>query len=394
MPADEGVVVVGASLAGATAAVRLRRLGYDGPLTLLGAEPHLPYERPALSKGYLTGDVGLDRLLVHEPGAYDELGIALRLGAPATGVDIARRRVLLDREDVPYGVLVIATGSSSIRPPIPGMDLPGVHQLRTTDDADALRADALQSATAVVVGTGFIGCEIAATLRGLGLGVTAVDALPGPLWTVLGPRLSGVVRGWHEEHGVRVIGGAGVSALEGADRVAQVRLADGRVLPADLVVVGVGARPALSWLGDAGIARAAGGLAVDEDGRTSADGVYAIGDVAALHGTRTEHHRFAITSAERAAHSVLGRAVPAVEAPEFWSDQYGRTLQYAGRHEPGDDLVLRPDGGAGFFLRGGVLTALVTVDNGRDLRRGIKLLGRAVDPTLLADPGTDLRTVA
>ena len=394
MPADEGVVVVGASLAGATAAVRLRRLGYEGPLTLVGAEAHLPYERPALSKGYLTGAVTFERLLVHEPGVYDELGIALRLGTRATGVDLARRRVHLDGDDLPYRALVVATGSSNVRPPIPGMDLPGVHQLRTTDDADALRADAAKSSTAVVVGTGFIGCEIAATLRGLGLDVTAVDALPGPLWLALGPQLSAVVRDWHEQHGVRILGGVAVSAIEGTDRVAQVRLADGRVLPADLVVVGVGARPALSWLGDADVARAAGGLAVDGSGRTSAEGVYAVGDVAVINGLRSEHYTAALGSADRAAHAVLGLPVPTVEAPSFWSDQYGRTLQHAGRHDRDDELVLRPDASAGFFLRDGVLTALVTIDNGRDLRRGIKLLGRAVDPSLLADPATDLRTVA
>ena len=394
------VVVVGASLAGATAAVRLRKLGHEGPVTLVGAEPHLPYERPGLSKGYLKGDLPAGKLRVHEQETYDELGIDLLLGTTAHGLDVDGRLVLHSRGQTPYDALVVATGSANLRPPIPGIDLPGVHQLRTLDDADALRAGASSARTAVVVGTGFIGCEIAATLRGLGLAVTAVDALPGPLWSVLGPQLSGVVRGWHEEQGVEVLGGTGVEAIEGAGRVERVRLADGRVLPADLVVVGVGARPALDWLDDTPLHRAAGGLGVDDDGQTSVHDVYAIGDVAAqwypaeqAH-RRSEHYSSALAQADRVAHALAGLPVPAVEPSWFWSDQYDHTLHYAGRHEADDVMVQRTDPYAAFFLRDGVLTAVATIDNGRDLRRAMKLLGRRVDAALLADAGTDLRTVA
>jgi 3-phenylpropionate/trans-cinnamate dioxygenase ferredoxin reductase subunit len=393
-------VVVGASLAGATAAVRLRTLGYEGEVTLVGAEPHLPYERPGLSKGYLTGELARERLLVHQPEVYGDNDVQLRLGTRARGLDVEGRRVLLDDGDLPYDAVVIATGSANVRPPIPGMDLPGVHQLRTIEDADALRTAAATARTAVVVGTGFIGCEIAATLRGLGLAVTAVDGLPGPLWSVLGPQLSDLVRGWHEEHGVTVLGGVGVAALEGADEVERVRLADGRVLPAELVVVGVGARPVLDWLDDAPLHRAAGGLGVDDAGRTSADSVYAIGDVAAqwypdenAH-RRTEHYSSALAQGDRVAHAIAGRPLPEQAASWFWTDQYDHTLQYAGRSAPDDDLVLRHDPLAGFYLREGLLTGVVTVDNGRDFRRATKLIGRQVDPALLADPAADLRTVA
>ncbi|MCA1719808.1 MAG: FAD-dependent oxidoreductase, partial [Actinobacteria bacterium] len=264
----ERVVIVGASLAGASAAVRLRGLGHEGAITLLGAEPHLPYERPGLSKGYLTGSLPPDRLLVHPAETYDELGVELRLGQAASGIDLERRRVLLSGDDVEFDVLVLATGSSNLRPPIPGIDLPGVHQLRTLEDADALRAAAGRGGSAVIVGTGFIGCEVAATLRGLGLDVTAVDGLPGPLWNVLGPDVSAIVRSWHEANGVRVLGDAPVDSFSGSGRVEQVLLKDGRSLPADLVVVGVGARPALGWLDDVALHRAAGGIGVDVDGRT------------------------------------------------------------------------------------------------------------------------------
>jgi 3-phenylpropionate/trans-cinnamate dioxygenase ferredoxin reductase subunit len=394
------VVVVGASLAGATAAVRLRALGFGGEVTLVGAEPHLPYERPGLSKGYLTGELAKERLLVHQPEVYGDNDVQLRLGTRARGLDVERRRVLLDDGDLPYDVAVIATGSANVRPPIPGMDLAGVHQLRTIEDADALRAAAAAARSAVVVGTGFIGCEIAATLRGLGLDVTAVDGLPGPLWSVLGPQLSELVRGWHDQHGVTVLGGVGVESLEGAERVDRVRLADGRVLPADLVVVGVGARPVLDWLDDAPLHRAAGGLGVDDAGRTSADGVYAIGDVAAqwypdeAAHRRTEHYSSALAQGDRAAHAIAGVPLPAQAASWFWTDQYDHTLHYAGRSAPGDELVLRPEPLAGFYLREGLLTGVVTVDNGRDFRRATKLIGRRIDPAVLADPAADLRTVA
>jgi len=393
------VVVVGASLAGAHTALQLRSLGHDGPLTVIGAEPHLPYERPGLSKGFLTGAVQLDKLRIRPQEAYDDAGIDLHLGCHATGLDVARRRVHLDAgEDVDYDVVVIATGSVNVRPSIPGIGLAGVHQLRTVDDAERLRAAASAARKAVVVGTGFIGCEVAGTLRSLGIDVTAVDALPGPLWAVLGPELSGIVRGWHETHGVRVIGGVGVEAILGSATAEAVRLADGTVLDADLVLVGVGARPALEWLADAGLPRAAGGLAVDDGGRSAVPGVLAVGDVAAVvdgaEHRRTEHYSSAIAQAARAAAAILDQPLPAAKVSTFWSEQYDHYLQYAGHHAPDDDYVVRPAPYAGFFVRDNLLTAIATIDNGKDLRRALRLLGRPVDPAVLTDPTTDLRTVA
>lgn len=392
------VIVVGASLAGATAAARLRRLGHDGPIALVGAEAHLPYERPGLSKGYLTGGLALDALLVHPAETYDELDIELRLGRPATGIDVDGRRVLLGADDLGYDDLVLATGSANIRPPIPGIDLEGIYQLRTVDDANKLRAAAQGGGRAVVVGTGFIGCEVAATLRGQGLDVTALDGLPGPLWNVLGPEISAVVRGWHQDNGTTVLGDAPVAAFHGTDRVEQVLLQDGRSLPADLVVVGVGARPALGWLDDAPLHRAAGGIGVDQHGRTSAADVYAIGDMAAAwdpaigEHRRVEHYSSALGDADAVAHAVLGLDPPVRKPPWFWSDQYDHTLHYTGHHRPGDETVVRPDGSAAFFLRGDALVAALTIDNGKDMRRAMKLLGQNADRGRLADPTIDVRT--
>lgn len=395
------VVVAGASLAGAHTALQLRALGHEGTLTLVGAESHLPYERPGLSKGYLTGAMDVEQLQIRPRSAYDDGDIELLLGTRAVGIDADGRRLLLaDGEVVPYDALVVATGSVNIRPPIPGIDLDGVHQLRTIDDADALRATAAAASRVVIVGTGFIGCEIAATLRSMDLDIVAVDALPGPLWSVLGPELSGIVRGWHEEHDVRILGGVGVAAIEGADAAERVRLADGTLLEADLVVVGVGARPALDWLEDAPLHRSAGGLGVDAGGRTDQPGVFAVGDVAAIwdpragEHRRTEHYSSAIAQAGRVAAAALELPAPASKVTSFWSEQYDHFLQYAGRHLATDDLVIRPDPLAAFFVREGVLAAVATVDNGKDLRRSLPLLGGTVDPLLLADASVDLRTVA
>lgn len=375
-------VVVGAGLAGATTAVSLRRHGYDGEVVLLGAERHLPYERPPLSKGFLTGDVSAERLPVHPAGTYDELGIELRTARAATGLDVASRRVLLEGGDEPYDVCVLATGSESVRPPIPGIDAAGVHLLRSLDDAERLRDDARSAGRAVVLGMGFIGCEVAASLRGLGLEVTMVDRLPGPLWAQLGERLSARVRGWHEEHGVELVAEAAVEAIEvDAGRASGVRLAGGRVLPAELVVVGVGARPATGWLRDSALHLDRGGVAVDEQGRSSADRVYAVGDIAAVWDggahRRVEHYQSALDQGQRVAAAIAGAAVVDTAPSWFWSEQYGHVLHHAG-DATGARLVERADPYAALWYRGRTLTAVATVDDGRGFRRALRRLGTEV----------------
>ena len=402
------VVVVGASLAGATAAISLREAGHDGEIVLLGEETELPYERPALSKGYLAGQGTLDELLVRAATAYDEQDITLRLGQAATGLDVDRQQVLLaSGERLDYADVVIATGAANVRPPIPGIDLVGVHQLRTAADADALRADLPGLRTAVVVGQGFIGCEIASTLTGLGLQVTAVDAAPGPLWAPLGPELSAVVRRWHEDRGVRLVNGQGVSGFtadETGGRVSAVELADGQRIDAELVVVGVGVRPATGWLVDTPVDLVRGAVGVDTAGRSNLPHVYAVGDVTATWDAglgqhlRHEHWASAIDQGQRVAHAIAGTPEPAEPAvPYFWSEQYDRMLQYAGHHDADCDLVVRGDLAdptapfVAFFLRAGALAAVLAVDSGKQLRRAQRLVGHPVDAAALTDPSVDLR---
>ncbi len=383
-----GAVIVGASLAGAHTALALRRAGFAAPVTLIGAEAQLPYERPELSKRFLVGSVQSDELLVAGQQEYDDAGIGLRLGATAVGVDLDHRRVLLgDGDSVAYDSLVLATGSANLRPAVPGIDLPGVHQLRTLDDAQSLASAAAGARNAVVVGMGFIGCEVMASLRELGLDVTGVDTEAGPLWRVLGAELSALVRGWHEERGVTILPGVGVAAVTGKRSVEGVVLSDGRVLDADLVVVGVGARPAVEWLHDVPLHLAAGGVGVDSALRTSAENVYAAGDLAAVwdgstgRHVRVEHYMSAIAQGRRCALAIVGIDPPSAEPSWFWTTQYGHHLQYAGQHGPDDHLVQRGDPFAAYFLRDRVLRAVVTVDNGREFRRGMKLIGRSdVDP--------------
>ena len=324
----------------------------------------------------------------------------------------ADRRVvrLTSGEQLPYATLVVATGASNVRPRIPGIDLAGVHQLRTLADADALRAALAGGArTAVVVGMGFIGCEIAATLAGLDVAVTAVDGGPGPLWGPLGPELSAVARTWHEQHGVRVLTDQRVTALlpdPTGSAVGGVELGSGERLPADLVVVGVGARPNTSWLLDAPVHLTAGAIDVDRDGRTNLPGVYAAGDVTATWDAATgthrrhEHWATAIAQGRRVARAVAGRDPEPLEPPYFWSDQYDNTLQYSGHHDADSSLVLRGDPSrseqplTGFYLCAGTVTAVVAVNDGKQFRRAQRLFGLTVSPADLADPSVDLRHLA
>jgi 3-phenylpropionate/trans-cinnamate dioxygenase ferredoxin reductase subunit len=393
------VVIVGAGVAGATAAVMMRRLGFAGEVVLLGEEAHLPYERPPLTKGYLAGHVGVDALLVHPPGTYAELDIDVRPGLTATGLDGARRRVVLADGELPYDALVVTTGSGNIRPPIPGMHLPQVHQLRRIEDADRLADDARSATRAVMVGMGFIGCEVAATLRGRGLDVTMVDRLTGPLVSALGHALSDRIRAWHEDRGVRLITEAQVAAVEGQDAVEAVRLADGRLLPADVVVVGVGVRPTTDLLAGTPLHQVNGAIAVDHSGRTTLSQVYAAGDVATVWDDERrvhrhiEHYRSAIDQATRVAHAVAGRA-PAESHPSwFWSEQYDHVLHLAGDLDEAR-MYVRENPFAAFCTEADTLTGVVTIDNGRDFRRALRLLGHPVDPVALTDPSVDLRTVA
>lgn len=394
---SDGVVIVGAGLAGATTATSLRELGFDGPVTLVGAEPVLPYERPGLSKGYLAGSTSAEDLRVHDAEVYERFGVGVHLGAEAVGLDVEARTLdLVDGTMLRYDELVIATGSVNRRPPLLGMDLRGVHQLRTLAEASALRTAASMARTAVVVGQGFVGCEVASTFCSLGLDVTMADPLPGPLWASLGADISARVTAWHRTAGVHLRNDVSVVSIDGDIVVRSVTLTDGSTLPADLVLVGVGARPATDWV--TGLELVDGAVAVDVDGRSSDPHVWAVGDAAAFWDDqsgshrRVEHFDSAIAQGQRVAHALVGAPSPPSGRSWFWTDQHGHTLQYAGVHTAADEVVWRGDAVA-FWLRDGAVTAVAGIDAGRDFRRAMKLIGARVPVSDLQDPARDLRTV-
>jgi len=340
-------VVVGASLAGFRAAEELRTAGHDGPITVVGDEPHAPYERPPLSKQVLAGTQPPAATAIHPAtGSIDDLALDFRLGASATGLDLAARTVLLGGGDrLPYDGLVIATGASARR--LPGTDhLAGVHTLRTLDDCLALRAE-LEGAPrrVAVVGAGFIGAEVAATCRGMGLDVSLIEALPVPLERGLGPQMGAVMADLHRDHGVDVRLGVGVVRIDGEERAERVRLTDGTVLDVDVVVVGIGVTPNTDWLEGSGLTLD-NGVVCDET-CLAAPGVVAAGDVARWPNAtfdevmRVEHWDNAIAMGAHAARTLLAGPEGAeafAPVPWFWSDQYDRKVQLAGRAGADDDV--------------------------------------------------------
>lgn len=338
------VVIVGASLAGLRAAEELRTQGHTGAVTIVGDEPHRPYDRPPLSKQVLAGAKPPESTaLAVAGGSLDALDLDWRLGESATSLDLADRTVLLGGgERLPYDGLVIATGASPKR--LPGTDhLDGVHTLRTLDDCEAIRAALVASPRRVaVVGAGFIGAEVAATCRGLGIEVSLIEALPVPLERGLGPAMGAVVADLHRDHGVDVRLGVGVVLIEGGDRVERVRLTDGSVLDVDLVVIGIGVGPNTGWLEGSGLTIDNG--VVCDATCLAAPGVVAAGDVARWpnrrfgEDMRVEHWDNAIAMGTHAAHTLLGDALAYEPVPWFWSDQYDRKIQLAGRAGP-DDTV-------------------------------------------------------
>jgi NADPH-dependent 2,4-dienoyl-CoA reductase/sulfur reductase-like enzyme len=348
-PVERGVVVVGASLAGLRAVETLRTEGFDGPLTLIGAEDHLPYDRPPLSKKVLSGEWEPDRIALRRDGGLDALGLTARLGVRAVGLGLAEREVRLsDGSVAAYDALVLATGSEVRR--LPGQpDLDGLHMLRTLDDSLALRAALTRgSPRVVVVGAGFIGSEVAATAHGLGCAVTVIEALPVPLERALGAEMGAACAALHRDSGVDLRLGVGVEGFDGRDRIEGVRLTDGSVVAADVVVVGVGVAPATGWLEGSGL-ELRDGVVCDASLAAGPPGVYAAGDVCRwpnqLFGEemRVEHWTNAAEQGAHAARAILGAAageppIPYAPVPFFWSDQYGLKLQFLGRARADDDV--------------------------------------------------------
>jgi 3-phenylpropionate/trans-cinnamate dioxygenase ferredoxin reductase subunit len=398
-------VVIGAGLTGASAAIALRKYSVDAQVMLIGEEDQAPYERPPLSKGYLRGELPLEKLLVRPPEFYAQQGIDTVFGARAERIDATQRIVHLEGDRrVPFDRLLIATGVRNRRPPIPGIDLPGVHQLRTIRDATRLRTNMRPGRRAVVVGMGFIGCEVAAALRHHQVEVVSIDPGPTPLARALGETVGATLASLHASYGVHTIYNDTVQAFEGNGRIARVITAAGLRIPCDVVVVGVGVEPVVDLL-DGSEIRIDNGIVVDQYCATSVHGIYAAGDVANHYHPvfrrhiRVEHWQNAMRQGDNAARNMLGERIPYDDIPWFWSDQYDANIQYAGHHTSYDELIVRGqlDGGsyAAFYLNKGVLDAAVGLNNARDVRRAIPLIKarRPVDPDQLRDENVDLRSM-
>jgi 3-phenylpropionate/trans-cinnamate dioxygenase ferredoxin reductase subunit len=397
---------VGASLAGATAALTLREEGFQGRVVLFGDEPHMPYERPPLSKEYLRGEAPFLNAYVRPPDFYDANGIEARLGTRVARVEPSERIVeLADGERVRYDRLLIATGARNRGLPVAGADLEGVTDLRTIEDADRIRAHASSGRKAVVVGMGFIGSEVAASLRQLDVEVAVVAPGSAPLQRVLGEEVGGVLAEIHREQGVELHLGDSVRAFEGSGRVERVVTAAGRRIECDFAVVGVGVEPAVELASGTGI-ELENGIVVDEYCRTNVEWIYAAGDVANHYHPvfgrriRVEHWENALKQGPAAARNMLGKDERYEDIPWFWSDQYDTNLQYAGFHTTWDELVVRGSfeerSFVTFYCTAGRVLAAVAVNRGKDLRRSIPLIKarRPVGPAKLRDPDLDLRTLA
>ncbi|MFD7003521.1 NAD(P)/FAD-dependent oxidoreductase [Streptomyces mirabilis] len=382
------VAVVGASLAGLSAARSLRKQGYGGRLVVIGDELHRPYDRPPLSKEFLAGTLGEADLSLETDD--EDLRAEWLLGARATGLDRTERAVrLADGREVRADGIVIATGA--VARTLPGSEsLAGVHTLRTLDDARALRDELARGGRLVVIGGGFIGAEVASTAYALGLDATVVEAAPTPLAGPLGATMGGIVSTLHVDHGVRLLCGVGVKGLSGERRVDAVLLEDGRSIPADIVVVGVGARPCVEWLEGSGV-ELDNGVKCGADGRTSLAGVVAVGDCANWYDPRAgahrrvEHWTGARERPDAAIATLLagGAVEPGVPRPPyFWSDQYGVKIQFAGHAAAADSVTI--EAGAAddrdvlaVYRRAGVPVAVLGMNQPRLFTRWRKQLAAA-----------------
>ena len=408
------IVIVGASLAGGTAAVTLRDEGFEGDIVLIGAERQLPYNRPPLSKGYLRGQDRFEDQLVKPVSYYAEQRIQLKLGVRATAIDPKQKLVELEGgERVVYDRLLVTTGGRNRTLSVPGANLAGVFQLRTVEDCDRIRAAVARGRRAVVMGFGFIGSEVSASLRQLGVEVVAIEGARVPLARVVGDEVGQVLAEIHRERGVELITEDSVAALEGSGRVERVRTKKNRVFECDLVVAGIGIVPNIELLAAAG-AEVDNGVLVDERCRTSLPDVLAAGDVTNhLHPIfgrlRVEHWNNGYQHGRAAARSLVGGTQPYDYIHTFWSDQYEHLIEYVGFAASWDRLVFRgrPESRKflGFYLKDGIVRAAVGLDRGGDpedpkgdseLKAAVDMVRRraVIDPKKLADESVDLRILA
>ena len=404
--APASIVVVGGGLAGATAVTVLRDEGYDGSLTLIGAEPDAPYERPPLSKELLRGEQTLEEALVRPPDWYAEHDVEVRFGTRVAQLDArAREVVCTGGERVAYDRLIVATGVRNRTLDVPGAGLPGVFELRTHADAAAIRASAGRGAGVVCVGMGFIGSEVAASLRSVGCDVTVVELFETTLYRILGPEIGRVLEAIHRDHGVTMHFSDTVARFEGDGRLERVVTEGGKRIDADVAVLGVGTEPVVELMAGTGLDQG-GGIPVGPSLATAVPGVTAIGDVArhehpVFGAIRVEHYDNAIKMGEHAARVALGSDEAFDDPHWFWSDQYDSKVEMAGIAPTWARMVVRgslEDRSFCAFLLddGGVIRSTVSLDWKRDVRRSFGLIRSqaAPDPALLADPDVDLRTLA
>lgn len=396
------IVIVGAGQAGAALAAKLRTLGHAGPITMIGEEPVPPYQRPPLSKGYLLGEMDLDRLYLRAPAFWAEQNVELRLGARVTAIDRKARQVSVDGQTLSYDQLALTTGSRPrMLPAAIGGSLGNVFTVRTLADIDRMAPLMRKGANVAIVGGGYIGLEAAAVAAKLGLKVTVIEAAPRILQRVAAPETSAYFRKLHADHGVTILEGLGLERLLGETTVTGARLADGREIAADLAIVGIGILPNAELAETAGLA-IDNGIATDAQGRTSDPHIWAAGDCASFPHAggriRLESVGNAIDQAECVAENLLGAGKDYLARPWFWSDQYDTKLQIAGLNSGYDRIVTRPGEGAAisfWYYRGDRLLALDAMNDSRAYMVGKRLIegGRSPDPALIADPATDLKAL-
>ncbi len=406
------MVIVGGGKAGGTAAATLREAGFGGPIVIISGESGIPFGRPPLSKTYLRSEEDLSGWYV-EPADWYEVHDVELVESNVTAVDPVAHTLLLDSgRELGYQKVLIVTGGRNRPLQVPGAELPGIYYLRTVAECDAIKREAVAGRRAVVVGMGFIGCEVAASLAQLGLQVTAVYPGTNPLERVLGEQVGALIGAIHRLKGVRLLAGPQVAGFDGTERVTAVMTDDGNRIPCDFAVVGVGIVPNVSAFAGSSVAQQ-NGILVDEQCRTSAPDIYAAGDVAnhlhpILGRIRVEHYNSAARHGAAAAQSMLGSAVPFDYIHNFWSDQYEHTLQYVGHATRWDDFAVRgnlTEGMAiGFYLDGGVVRAAVGFDRGGDpeweaeseMAACAHLVARRAQPdrNALTDEQTDLQSLA
>ena len=400
----QSVVIVGASHASVQAVDTLRREGHSGPLTLVGDEPHLPYNRPPLSKKYLSGELERERLWLRSAQYYQQHRVETRLDVAVTAIDRnARRLRLADGGELPYDKLLLCIGSRPRRLDVPGHQLAGIHCLRTIADVDAIRADLAGARRMVVVGAGYIGLEAAACARHLGLEVTVLETAARVLNRVVAPEVSAFYERRHAQEGVTILCNETVTAFEGEGRVQAVHCGAHR-FPADLVIIGVGILPYVTLAESAGL-RCENGIWVDEQCLTSDPNIYAAGDctnhpsVRYRRRVRLESVDNAVEQAKTAALNICGKPARHEHVPWFWSDQYDVKLQIAGLSEGYDQTVLRGDPDCGsfalYYFSAGELIAVDAINSMRDFMTGKKWLAerKRLDRARLADRDVDLKSL-